>query len=191
MSVQETQGLLSPVVRDIRLRRIARCIEPGSTVLDLGCGAGYLGAWLPPRCRYVGIDRALPPRLERFADFLRLDLNADDAAEAVRSWLPAPPRCITCAAVLEHVDSPLQLLRNFSRLLASGGRFVGTTAHPWARPIHTCLAGLGVCSREGAAEHHAFLDYARLHQLAADSGGRLVEYNTFLLRLNQLFVVEY
>ena len=191
MSVQETQGLLSPALGDIRLRRIAEQVEPGSTVLDLGCGAGYLAEFLPAGCTYAGIDRVMPPRIDRFAGFLILDLNAPSAVDAARDWLRVRPRYLTCAAVMEHFDSPLDLVRGFGELIEPGGCLVGTTAHPRAERIHAWLARIGVCSSDAATEHHSFLDYRRIQQLAEASGGRLVEYKTFLLRLNQLFVVKY
>jgi len=191
MSVQETQGLLSPTLRDIRLRKIAERIEPRSTVLDLGCGAGYLATFLPAGCTYFGVDRVMPPHVDRFADFLRLDVNAPGAVEAARDWLRVRPRYLTCAAAVEHFDAPLDLIKGFGTLLESGGRLVATTAHPRGERMHAWLARIGVCSRDAATEHHRFLDHRRILHLAEGSGGRLVEYRMFLLRLNQIFVVQY
>jgi SAM-dependent methyltransferase len=191
MSVQETQGVLSPALRDIRLRKIAQQIEPGATILDLGCGAGYLGSFLPAGCTYVGIDRVQPPRMDRFSDFLQLDLNAPGAVEAAHDWLPIRPRYLTCAAAMEHFDAPAELIKGFGALIETGGRLVATTAHPRGERIHAYLASVRLCSKDAATEHHRFLDYGRIRQLAAVSGGTLVKYQLFLLRLNQLFVVQY
>jgi SAM-dependent methyltransferase len=191
MTVQETQGLLSPALRDIRLRKIAEHIGPGSTVLDLGCGAGYLAGFLPTDCTYIGVDRVIPPSTDWFADFFRLDLNARGAVEDALGRLGVRPHYITCAAVVEHLDAPSDLIRGLSELIEAGGKLVGTTAHPRGEQIHAWLASIGLCSRDGADEHHAFLDYRRIQQLAEVSGGRLVRYEQFLLRLNQLFVVQY
>jgi SAM-dependent methyltransferase len=190
-SVQETQGLLSPMLRDIRLRRIANELKSGTTVLDLGCGAGYLAKFLPADCVYLGIDRLIPPRTERFSDFLRLDLNRPGAIDAVREWLRSRPHYITCAAALEHFVAPFDLIQGFAELIESRGRFVGTTAHPKGQQLHTSLARVGLCSLDGANEHHAFFDRADLERLAVYSGGQLVEYAQFLLGLNQLFIIQY
>jgi SAM-dependent methyltransferase len=190
-TVQETQGLLSPALRNIRLRRIAGQVEPGTTVLDLGCGAGYLAQFLPSGCTYIGIDRILPPHIDRFAGFLRLNLNAPGAVDVARGWLRVKPQYLTCAAVVEHLEAPFELIRSFVDLIESGGLLVGTTAHPRGKRLHTSLARIGLCSSDAANEHHSFLDYGRIQQLAEFSGGQLVEYHQFLMRLNQLFVVQY
>lgn len=173
------------------MRRLANKLESGTTVLDLGCGAGYLAEFLPADCVYLGIDRVMPPKTERFADFLRLDLNMPRAIDSVRGWLRCKPHYITCAAVLEHLVSPFDLIKAFAELIHSSGRLVGTTAHPRGQQLHTSLARVGLCSRDGANEHHTFLDRRDLEHLAAYSGGQLVEYKKFLLGLNQLFIVQY
>ena len=190
-TVQETQGLLSPALRNIRLGKIAAQIEAGAVVLDLGCGAGYLAEFLPSGCCYIGIDRVLPPRIDRFARFIQLDLNAPGAIHAARSWLRVKPRYLTCAAVVEHLETPLELIQSFVDLIEPGGFLVGTTAHPRGERLHASLARMGLCSSDAANEHHRFLDYDGIRQLAECSGGRLVVYHQFLMRLNQLFVVQY
>jgi SAM-dependent methyltransferase len=191
MTVQETQGLLSPALRNIRLRKIAGQIEAASVVLDLGCGAGYLAELLPSGCTYIGIDRLLPPRLERFARFIQLDLNAPGAIDAARNWLRVKPRYMTCAAVVEHLEAPLELIKSFADLITPGGFLVGTTAHPRGERLHASLGRIGLCSSDAASEHHRFMDFDDIRRLADFSGGRLVAYRQFLMRLNQLFIVQY
>lgn len=191
MMEQETQGLLSPLARDIRLRRVASCIAAGSVVLDLGCGAGRLAELLPPGCTYLGIDRVAPDDTRQFADFIALDLNDPDSFAAAHRWIDVRPDYLTCAAMLEHVTDPGGLIRQFSRLLTRGGSLVATTAHPRARLVHDSLARLYLCSRCAAAEHETFLGPARIRDIATSSHGRLVAYRTFLWRLNQLFVIRY
>lgn len=44
---QETEGLLSSLIRDIRLRKVASYVKRGSIVLDIACGNGRLAKFLP------------------------------------------------------------------------------------------------------------------------------------------------
>ena len=74
MKNQEAEGLLSPLIKKIRLKKAAKCIQNNSTVLDIACGAGYLRQFLPSQCKYYGIDRITPPSLNLFNAFLQLDI---------------------------------------------------------------------------------------------------------------------
>ena len=188
---QETEGLLSPLIRNIRLRQVAAQIRGGTAVLDLGCGEGYLRQFLPADCRYYGVDRVAPSSCERFSDFLVLDLAAEGSWERVRGWLPARPDYITCVAFLEHLARPGDFVSGCSRLLSRNGRFIGTTPHPRGRSVHEFLARAGICSRQGAEEHEKFLGRGDMERIAVDSGGVMSCYHQFLLGMNQIFVIEY
>lgn len=98
-------------------------------VLDLGCAAGtYLRHFAPGS---VGIDVSRPNldacrRLGLQA--MPADLNADLPIES------SSFEAIFCSHVLEHVDAPINLLRECSRILAPGGVLV------LGLPIETSLA---------------------------------------------------
>lgn len=47
-----------------RYKYIAKNIEKGSNVLDIGCGTGLLGKFISKKCNYIGIDLN-----EKFLDF--------------------------------------------------------------------------------------------------------------------------
>ena len=79
-----------------------REVEPGSVVIDAGCGPGHVGPVLRARgCRYIGIDRLSPPDPTRFDEFFRMDLDGD-------SW-PRPLADVDTVLLLdiiEHLRSP-------------------------------------------------------------------------------------
>lgn len=82
-----------------RQELLATFIEPGASVLDIGCGARGLAGRLPPDCRYLGLD--LP-------DF---DMDADDA------WPTERYDYAVLAGVLEFATRPDAVLRSL-RLVA-------------------------------------------------------------------------
>lgn len=188
---QETEGWLSPLVRNIRLRQVARRIAPHSLVLDLACGNGWLGPYLPTGCAYYGVDRLTPTAPSRFDGFLPLDLGRDRSFEDIAAWLPRPADVITVAAFLEHIPDPAGFLAKARRLLRPGGSIVGTTPHPRGRSLHDSLARLYLCSRSGAAEHETFLNQSDIARAAVASGGTLSDFDMFLAGLNQVFVLRY
>ena len=186
----ETEGVLSPLIRDVRLREIARRVPEGTRVLDLACGEGFLRRFLPSSCDYYGVDVLSPTDPEVFTGFLPADLLEQHAPDRILEWLGGPVDIITCAAFLEHIPDPGDLLKRCRVLLEPGGRIIGTTPHPRGRRVHDALARLYLCSRAGAADHEDFLSRTDLVAAAKHAGGHVVTFRTFLLGLNQLFEIQ-
>ena len=191
MPHQEVEGILSPIIRNIRLRRVAQHIRKESVVLDLACGAGYLSSFLPSHCTYYGVDRIARPHHDFFDDFLHLDLSTPGSFDTLRQWLPEKPTYITLVAFLEHIKGHASFLAQCKELLDQEGEIVGTTPHPRGRFLHDGLSKLYLCSRSGAEEHEDFLAREDLENIAHAIGGNLKKYRSFLLGLNQLFVVNF
>lgn len=108
---------------------IARAVEPGMTVLDVGCGRGTLSPYPwhhHPNIKLWGIDpdptAAENPHLESFT------LLTDDP-----NWqIPSSTVDLAIARyVLEHVTDPTAFFRNLSRVLKPGGKFLFLTPNFW------------------------------------------------------------
>jgi SAM-dependent methyltransferase len=186
---QETEGLLSPTIRSVRLRNAAALIPSNSVVVDLASGAGFLREFLPPHCRYFGVDRIPPPDLSRFDAFYSGELTAPDVFQKLESWLPEKADVITLLAFVEHVKDPASILKDLRRILKESGKVVLTTPHPIGRKLHDSLARLYLCSRSGAAEHESFFDRNDLGKIAHQAGYVVVSYRRFLFGLNQLMEI--
>jgi SAM-dependent methyltransferase len=91
-------------------------------VLDVGCGAGRLPAFLMAGVVWVGIDSsaaqlaANPHRPVVQADMAALPFRSDAFAEVTHLWC------------LYHVDAPAVAIREAERVLAPGGRYFACTA---------------------------------------------------------------
>jgi 2-polyprenyl-3-methyl-5-hydroxy-6-metoxy-1,4-benzoquinol methylase len=187
---QETEGLLSPLIRSVRFKKTAALIEPNSMVLDLACGGGFLRKYLPPGCSYFGVDRIPPSDLKNFDGFLLRELMVPNLWEELQSWLPQPADVITMLAFVEHIKAPEKMLANLKKVLKEDGQVILTTPHPIGRKIHDCLARIRLCSSSAAAEHESFLGRRELENIAQRAGFEVSGYHRFLAGLNQVFAIS-
>jgi len=109
-------------------------LASGERVLDLACGTGVvtvnaarsvaahgavLGTDLSGQMIEVAKQRALEQQLSNVS-FQRMDAEALDLPDASFD-------VVLCAQVLEHVDDPVQALRELARVTRSGGRVLLST----------------------------------------------------------------
>jgi 2-polyprenyl-3-methyl-5-hydroxy-6-metoxy-1,4-benzoquinol methylase len=184
MTSSRTQytGLLSPFLRD---RRIAAARSHLSgRVLDIGCADGPLAA-LVPADRYVGVDLAQAAvdaaRTAHPAHRFEVitDLRPDETFDT-----------IAALAVIEHVPQPARWLTDLAGHLAPGGSIVLTTPHATWEPLHDLAARLRLTSREAQEEHETTFTRETLGAVIAEAGLRMVRYERFLARMNQLAIAQ-
>jgi len=109
------------VYRDL----LARYIQPGTTVLDAGCGPAGLVSDYETTATVVGVDAHLTGFTEFDGDF-----GIAKLAESPLHDLPFPANTfdvVTCSWVLEHIADPLATVREISRVMKPGGRFIFIT----------------------------------------------------------------
>lgn len=101
------------------LRRGGVAIGEERTMLDLGCGYGYLGrtaADLGASVTYADLEDLRMDSVKA-APFRQVDLNTTDLATLGQYDL------VTCSNVLEHLANPNHLLDHLPALLKPGGVF--------------------------------------------------------------------
>ncbi|MBI3859136.1 MAG: class I SAM-dependent methyltransferase [Thaumarchaeota archaeon] len=98
----------------------------GSELLDVGVGDGYTARLVKPRGKVTGIDfdeESVGDAKER-----GIDAQFGSVYE-----LPLPDNAfdvIMCVEVLEHLEKPIEALKEISRVLRVGGHLVITTPVP-------------------------------------------------------------
>lgn len=123
---------------------LAGDLEPGTRVLDVGCGNGALaGLFLESGCQVVGIDlgergveiaRAAHPR-GRF--------EVMPADEAVLERLGESPfDLVVSTEVIEHLYAPEAFLHGCFEALRPGGRLlISTPYHGWLKNVMVAATG--------------------------------------------------
>jgi len=112
--------------RGLRQETALELVEPGESLLDVGCGRGAVAAILATRFRSVhGIDsdeEALADAQSRGVVTHRLDLDSEPLPFDAGSFDAA-----LCLEVIEHVLDPPQLIREVARVLRPGGHVYVST----------------------------------------------------------------
>lgn len=182
-----SNGFLSGYLERRRMQEAARLIAPGSKVLDIGCNEGRILSFLPADIRYVGLDisaTAIERARQRYPDqqFLISDLNKPSEVFLEEHTFDA----VIMLALIEHIDSPTQVVKNFLRCLKPDGILIITTPAPYGRRFHDWGARIRLFSSNAAKEHHQFLDRRALLEIAKQSNSQLTEFHHFLGGFNQL-----
>jgi 2-polyprenyl-3-methyl-5-hydroxy-6-metoxy-1,4-benzoquinol methylase len=120
--------------------RIARMIEPGLRVLELGCGPGTVTRILHAKgCRVTGMDmdgQALEV-CRPFCDrVIQTDLSAAGWVQAVKGEIFD---VVVLADVLEHLNCPQDLLDALANLLADDGYVVLSVPNVSHLSVLSCL----------------------------------------------------
>lgn len=173
--------------RELQRQRIAKALpflDPGSTVLDIGCADGaFFAAARDKVAGGVGIDLQEPEswvgepfelRVGPFPDVLHAGETFDAiVALAVVEHVPEDGLAIWAKAIPEH--------------LKPGGRLIITTPSPRVDEILHALIRLRIIDGMEAHEHHGF-DPASVPGIFGSDALVLEVQKRFQLGLNHLFV---
>jgi 2-polyprenyl-3-methyl-5-hydroxy-6-metoxy-1,4-benzoquinol methylase len=154
------------------LAKLARQIDPGAQVLDLGAGPGVLGCYLTEKlgCTVDGVE-CNPAAVTEAAPWYRhlecADLERIPLAEV---FTGRQYDVIVCADILEHLRRPGDLLAQVVGMLAPEGRLLASVPNvAYAGLIAELLAGELRYRPEG------LLDETHLHFFTLKSFRRLLE----------------
>ena len=152
--------------------------QPHGSVLDAGCGQGALATELTEAGFRVTASDIDPATYQGTAAFRKADLNEK---------LPFKDKSfqyLTCVEVIEHLESPWQLIREFARVLKPNGLLVLTTPNitsTFSR-LKFLLTGTFFCfspaERESKFGHINALPYWEIETILQASGFRVEQRTT-------------
>lgn len=156
----------TPGLGRLRERAVdALALEPGDTVVEMGCGTGanlrYLREHVGQEGRVVGVD-VTRGMLDRARDAIlregwaNVHLVRADAAEIT---LREPPDAILATFVVGMFDDPAGVVGRWADLLAPGGRLAlldaAQTDHRFGWPVNQAFRGLVVASSPGRISEYS------------------------------------
>ena len=170
-----------------RFRAAAPHIRMGSTVCDVGCGAGapFL-AYLDSRLvAGTGLDEHVGQSPHANITVLRADITARLPLE--RGQFDH----VTMLAVLEHLSEPARVLAEAYRILRPHGTLILTWPSPAVDPLLEVLTRLKLVNDElGFDQHQPRIPTEQLKGMLRDIGFTRFENGTFELGLNNWLVAH-
>ena len=161
------------------LRVIASRIEPGSRVLDLGCGNGDLLAWLTENRRVIGSGIEMDKTKAAACISRGLSVVQGDMNEEVDDYPDKSFDYVILSQTLQQVWEPARLLYSLSRI---GCRFIVSFPNfsHWA--IRLQLLFKGMAPRSDELPYHWYdtpnirvITLKDFRQFTRDVGYRIVE----------------
>lgn len=181
MSDQGNEGLLSPFLKNARIRAAKKFIFSNDTILDIGCGSGDL-AKLVNHNNYFGYD------IDTYSLSLAKNKYPNHSFE---NTIPNKKfDKIIALAVIEHVKDPVEFLYNFKKYLNSDGMVILTTPHPSYEWIHDLGVKFGLFSSHASEEHETLINFNSMAKIANQAGYEIKTFRRFLMHANQLIVLK-
>lgn len=181
MAVQ-VEGILSNFLRKKRIGAALPFLK--GRVIDIGCGIGELAEFIDPE-KYFGSDKDvesvnMAKRKYPHHTFYKLEGYCDIYKEF---------DTVVALAVLEHVENPVDFLIYLKSLLKKEGSIVLTTPHPRSRLIHKFGSWIGLFSYRAEKEHQLLIGTKKMVEIAHEANLKMNISKTFLLGMNQLFIL--
>ena len=152
-----------------RFRAAAPHIRAGSTVCDLGCGAGapFLEYVESRIVSGVGLDEHVGVSPLEKISVVSADITASLPLESAQF------DHVTMLAVLEHLAQPAQVLAEAYRILRPQGTLIMTWPSPAVDPILEVLTRVKVVNHEmGFDQHQPRIPKKKLKEMLAKSDSR-------------------
>jgi SAM-dependent methyltransferase len=172
------EQLLEPILRQMRIGGVLPILRDyrDCELLDVGCGwdARLLRSCEPFIKRGIGIDFKAPA--------IKSD-RISTIATRLDEKLPFPDQrfdVVTMLAVLEHLDNPMAILAEISRVLRPGGRLLLTVPSWYAKPVLEFLAfRIGIVNADEIRDHKRYYSRAELFSLFVDIRGLTIESHVY------------
>jgi len=183
------EPFLEPILRKMRIARVLPVLRrfPQCRLLDVGCGweARFLKSVEPYISSGTGVDFKAPDFDSRKLKTITVTLN-DKLPFEDNSF-----DVVSLMAVLEHLEKPLDILKEIRRVLRKEGVLVGTVPSKAAKPVLEFLSyKFGIVNEAEIRDHKQYFNKKDLAAIFAEAGFEKMEHRYFQFWMNNFFVVS-
>lgn len=181
------EPFLEPILRKLRIKKIIHHIPRDCILCDFGCGTkGLLLYTLKPYIRLgIGLDLKLETSGSNKIKLLQCNLDKDIPLKSDTVDV------VTSLAVLEHLNNPINNLKEAYRILKKGGGLVLTTPAPISKNILEFFTfKLGILSKDTVGDHKNYFSKKLIRELLVRTGfeEKNIKIKSFQMGLN-IFVI--
>ncbi len=176
--------LLEPFLRQRRISAIGKYIPKNSVLCDIGCGHGDFLRMIEGKIKFgVGIDKEIDP-----FDSKKLSIRKMEIKKKL-NLKPGYFDCVTCLAVLEHLDYPESILKESYRILKRNGVMIITVPSPMSKPVLEFLSyKLKIVDPKQISDHKSYFSKSQLKNLLEKNKFRNIFVTSFEFGMNNLAV---
>ena len=184
------EPILEPFLRKMRINKILPIIKkyPNSKLLDIGCGFNYkfLLEVEPYISEGYGIDFKVPELKNGKIKTKQIKLN-DKLPFHKNSF-----DFVTMLAVLEHLDHPIEIVKEIERILKPKGKLILTVPSRNSKPVLEFLAyKMKIVNEEEINDHKKYYNYKDLEKLFKETGKlKIQEHRYFQFYMNNFCVLS-
>lgn len=151
-------------------------VSDGETIVDAGCGEGYIAHALHSRgCIVHGIDSCTPTDLAPFASFTRINLNQEAGWKKI--WPKTNYDVILLLDIVEKLENPEEFMENiFQHIKGSHTRIIITTPN-----IAFVIMRIMLLLGRFEYGNHGILDRTHKRLFTFFSLRRLIEQSGFVI----------
>jgi len=169
----------------IRQKKILKHVIPCKKLLDVGCGEEYY--LLKSLRKKVDLLYGVDSDVES-----KNDENIYITREYLVDKLPYSPNkfnIVIMAAVLEHLEYPIEILREVYRVLTKNGELILTTPDPNADKLLKIFRMLKL-SELDEENHKYYFSISDLHKIPSEIGYKDIRIYPFEFGLNKLVIAK-
>lgn len=184
------EPILESFLRKMRINKVLPIIKkyPNSKLLDIGCGFNYkfLLEVEPYISEGYGIDfkvselknEKIKTRQIKLDNKLPFHKNSFDF--------------VTMLAVLEHLDHPVEIVREIERILKPEGKLILTVPSKYSKPVLKFLAyKLKIVNEEEINDHKKYYNYKDLEKLFKETDKlKIQKHRYFQFYMNNFCVAQ-
>ena len=188
------ETILDSLLRKLRRNRVKKSIinYKNCRLLDIGCGweAKLLKDLEPYIAKGVGIDFKAPmiksDKITTFEYIMDKNLPFNDNEFDV----------VTMLAVLEHIENPLDIVKEAIRVLGAGGILLLTVPSKLSKPVLEFLSyKLHIIDENEIRDHKKYYNKKDLYEMVSDisktySGVRIYSHKYFQLGMNNFCIIK-